>query len=510
MSLESVFDPDHRITSLQELYSSWATNAEDNVIRKGYRRICDLKWISLAWHECKCSSNYEHVDREYCEVTMDQLGWKDKLVERWVHLAIPILRMSLRQVVDSLLGIEWHVFCEPYDLDPARGKREWIAHVRHTVNLLRYRAYFLATHELCTSVLDAEEYVLTEEEMKALVKKDGGEAAVGDGEGGKRSLKPEDYSYVDGDDSSATKKEELTRLAEERKQRLLLQRELESLAKMYMSNGIASRSTRVNLAMVFDVNTILHSIDTGLDVYEQKYAHLQPQPLDRTVESILMDVRKQLMERFQTMSTVFRVRRKWHCEMVCIPSFRTLYRRKKGLTATNKATDEDIVLGKLGKALNKHLPGTHDEFILQPVGLNRTKWLQVNTDALVYIYCMQQESGGYRNMWSYLSCTQEEYEANPNVHLSGNADQRQKPRIFRIRITGQYGLSDVDGTLTIHPSFGHALLELRKRMVARGDASVVYEFFRGARAGEPLGTRAFQKYNLAQCDSLFGIVELQH
>lgn len=506
MSSESVFDPDRRITSLQELYSSWTTNAEDSVIRKGYRRICDLKWISLAWHECKCSSNYESVDREYCEVTMDQLGWKDKLVERWLHLAIPILRMSLRQVMDSLLGVEWHVFCEPYDLDPARGTREWLAHVRHTVNLLRYRAYFLATHELCTSVLDADEYVLTEAEMGALSKEDREEGPVAS-DGGKPSLKPEDYSYVDDSDGAlASKKEDLAKLAEERKQRLLLQHELESLAKMYMSNGIDSRSTRVNLAMVFDANTILHSIDTGLDVFEQRYAHIPPSPLDRTTESILVEVRKQLMDRFQTMSTMFRVRRKWHCEMVCLPSFRTLYCRKKGLTATNKATDEDIVLGKLGKALNKHLPGTHDEFILQPVGMNRTKWLQVNTDALVYIYCMQQESGGYRNMWSYLSCTQEEYESGPVVQLSGNADQRQKPRIFRIRITGQYGLSDVDGTLTVHPSFSHALLELRKRMITRGDASVVYEFFRGARGGEPLSTRAFQKYNLAQCDSLFGLV----
>ena len=439
---------------------------------------------------------------------MDQLGWKDKIAEKWFHAGIPILRMSLRQTMDSLFGLEWYVFCEPYDLDPARGTREWIEHVRHTLNLLRYRAYFLATHELCTSVLDAEEYVLTETEMSAIPKEGqtGDAAASGDGGGGGKRVRPEDYSYVDDSESggdAASRKEELARLAEERKQRLLLQHELESLARMYMATGMDSRPTRVNLAMVFDANTVLHSVDVGLDAFEQRYMSLSQEPLDRAVESVLVEVRKQLMDRFKSMSTVFRVRRKWHCEMINLPSFRTIHCRRKGMTAASGATDEDVVLGKTGKSMDKHLPSTHDEFILQPVGLSRTKWLQVNTDALVYIYCLQQETGGYRNMWSYLSCTQEEYEANPVIPLS-EGNQRQKPRIFRIRITGQHGLCDVDGRLTVHPSFSHALVELRKRMIARGDASVVYEFF-GGRGGEPLSTRAFQKYNLSQCDTLFGL-----
>lgn len=511
MNHELVIDNDHdveifdaessqNIRSLQELYSTWDV---DSVVRKGYRRICDLKWLALAWHECMCSNHHTQMDTQFGEVTMQNLGWGSKLLERWRHEPIPILRMSLQQVVDSLLGVEWYVFCELYDLDISRGNSEWIANVRRTVELLRFRAYFLATHALSTSVLDVEDYVLTEVEMDSLPKGNDDDSGQQQQQEHSGILRPDDFTYLEANPDDQKKQQEM---AAERKERLLLQHELDSLMRMYMQEGVDSRTTRVNLNMAFDVNTILHSLDTGLDRYTSNYSSLPVEPLDKTVEHILVDVRKTLMERFQTMSTLVRLRRGWHCDLVCLPSFRLIHGRRKGLLAANAATDEDVVLGKLGNAISSRIPNVHAEFILQPIGLNRTKWLQVNTDALVYIFSLQVEGGGYQNMWNYLVCSQEQYEARPNVLLSTNNPDRQKPRIFRIRVSGLYVLHDINGQVTVHPSVCHALIRLRRNMIQRNDSPLIYEFFSESGSlhrGGPLSTRAFQRYNLAQCDELF-------
>ena len=495
-------DPNQNIRSVQELYSTWDV---DSVVRKGYRRVCDLKWLALAWYECMCSDHHQRMDAQFGEVTMQDLGWGGKLLDKWKHEPVPILRMSLQQVMDCLLGVEWYVFCELYDLDISRGSMEWIENIRRTIELLRFRAYFLATHSLSSTILDVEEYVLTEVEMDAMPKSNAGDDGGGGGQQQEPSgvLRPEDFTYLELDSEKQLKPQEV---AAERKQRMMLQYELESLMRLYMQEGMDSRMTRVNLVMVFDVNTILHSLDTGLDRYTTNYSSLPVEPMDKTVEHMLVDVRKTLMERFQSMSTLIRLRRGWHCDLVCLPSFRFIHGRKKGLLAANSATDEDVVLAKLGNSISSRIPNVHAEFILQPIGLSRTKWLQVNTDALVFIFSLQVEGGGFQNMYKYLTCTQEQYEARPNILLSANNPDRQRPRIFRVRVSGLYVLHDMNGEVTVHPSMCHALIRLRRNMNQRNDSPLIYEFFSESSSlhrGGPLSARAFQRYNLAQCDELF-------
>jgi len=78
----------------------------------------------------------------------------------WIHheegdALIPIMRMSQRQIMDTIEGVDWHVFSDVFFRDRTP---EWWTQVIQLYYILFCRCAYFATHELQPSILDIEEY----------------------------------------------------------------------------------------------------------------------------------------------------------------------------------------------------------------------------------------------------------------------------------------------------------------------------------------------------------------
>ena len=465
----------------EQLYSTWY---EDSQLKRGFRRICDVKWISLAWYVCQTS--YDPFDGQHEHVTMDV--WKPHIFPGWFHPLMPIVRMTQRQVVDSLWGLEWLIFSDMFDASPDRGNQAWIDQIRYYVNILRHRAYYLACHALSTEILNVSDLVMTETEYLAL---------AGDSRknqtGPLKVLTTKDYySDDDEEDDAEMRMEEKRRphivqsmrvkqVMEERKKQLSRERDLEEIARQLIGEdgmGREDRTTWTNFAFAFVMNTILHSIDMGLTIYEKELSRIPTGPLAQRGQTA--QFRETLMSRFQNMSTLLDTRKSWYCHLVCTDSHRLLRQRERD-TIVQEIGAEEIISVKLGIWINSLLPQNLADFLRQPIGLDPIQWKHVNTDALFYIYSMQLEDG---DIYRYLYRTQEQALA---LFSSGETF------IFRIRVTNRWCLVE-SGTRSTYSTFLHAFIQLRVRMRQRGIPAKVRRFSENG--------KAYTEVDLGQMDAL--------
>lgn len=471
----SLFSDEGMIKSLDQLYENWA---EDSKEYKGFKRVCDLKWLSLAIYFCR--TKLDEMDEAYKHVDMER--WYHFLDEGFHHVGLPILRMSQNQIRDSLWGLEWYLFSDMYNAEPERGSKAWLDEVKHYVNLARYKLYYMAVEPLNNHILDVTEYNMTEIEMNA--------TAEGRASNSHLTLRASDYHTSD---SAATEKAQQDAAATERIQQEMRERlererylrEFERLAAGIEVSAFEERITQVNQVYLYDVNTILHSIDSGLKFYED---HIQSIPKYDGPVIDLSKFRQMLLERYSKTNTIFRVRKQWHCELVIIPSYEALRRREKGRLG-EKLEAMEVIIPKMGEKLEKKIPTTYDEFMKQPIGLNQDQWIRVNTDALFFINSNQLNEG---DIYEFLYRTQEYMVANPNKRL-----------IARIRVTNQWCHQEEDGSRMLYRSFTEAFVGLRRRMKETDESNTIIVFYE---VGKPIQRkRVFTQIDMSQMDDILPI-----
>ena len=83
---------------------------------------------------------------------------KLKLRSFWLHPDPPITRMSVRQLVDTVLGLEWLLLSDVYVMYEERTD-EWFEQFEDALELARARAFYLINVETQRAFLDDDGYV---------------------------------------------------------------------------------------------------------------------------------------------------------------------------------------------------------------------------------------------------------------------------------------------------------------------------------------------------------------
>lgn len=78
-----------------------------------------------------------------------------RLQSFWIHADPPITRMTMRELCDTVNGLEWLLLSDVYD--EARTEK-WFEEFHRALELARSRAFYLIQHENQREILDAEEY----------------------------------------------------------------------------------------------------------------------------------------------------------------------------------------------------------------------------------------------------------------------------------------------------------------------------------------------------------------
>jgi hypothetical protein len=485
------------ITSVNQIYATWQ---EDSLVVKGNKRQCDLNWAKLAWYVRH--TTYPEVEQRYGQERLGQ--WAKRIRYKYDGETAKgeeepaILNMSMIHATSALFAMEWYIFSDLYAVD--KGSMEWVQAVKHIVNLIRHRLYYLATETLSVNILNVDEYTMTEVEcMKYNI---GTTGVSDDGQPVRRGgvLTQQDYYTNDYMDDSERRAKEKALQADHAKAKAAKEEEAakRELAKQFdqmMANlaGVAieetSRTTQVNQSFLFDMNETLRSIDIGLEQYQQECMSIPKAPRDRYDFDAVAKFRQVVLERFKTMNSLLMLRKTWHCLMTCLESYDRLRKRKKSMAMDVQLSVLEVVGSKMGGDLI--LPVSSEEFMLARPEFNRDQWIRVNTDALFAIYCGQLQTG---DLFTFLYRGQEEALL---------LDHEKQPYIFRIRVTNLWCLMDVDGTKETYLSFTEAFVGLRLKMLLQLRDSKVRVAYN---VTEDRPKKIFEEFDLSQLDDIFGLV----
>ncbi len=433
-----------------QMYADWNRDSE---ILKGHHRRCDLTWLQLA---IQANAGYEAFDLKYATVTLG--SFQSAILDVWYH-DTPILRMTQRELVNSLFGMEWYLLCGLHDTNEHRGTLTWLEQVTEIIEIIRQRAYFLARHELPTTILDVEEYTIPDSTQR---KWNGVIVA--------QPTNDKDY-----DSASEDEDEKKDKVAPPKRTRRDMMEEAERGIQLAGLMGKTVRKTRVSLIYIFDVNTMLHGIDLELERYRLEYLNIP-----RTVtHPALWKMRRVLFETNQESEHVIRNRNIWQYNILALTSQRLIHCRRVKRPSSD-VTNEEILHAKLNGYLTG--PTNMKEMLYAPIGVDAKQWLRVNSDALFSLMSKQSADG---DIYDFLVKAEEE------------ASFSEPPFIYRIRILGQWCLCDRIQGKTIHKSFLAAFATLRSLMRMRMDNPVVR-----VKIGHSIPPR-IRTINLNQYDEMF-------
>jgi hypothetical protein len=466
----SLFTESNAIRSLGEVYSNWQ---QDSDLLKGSIRICDIKWVSLAHYLVKFTKNYFYFDRQHCSETMAE--WQPLIHEKF-YRPLPILRMSLDHLFACLSGLEWYALCEMYDKRPRdRGSPEWLERVKHTLELLRYRAYFFACHELSSSVLDIEDYTYTKKEMREI------KAQRLAAETGVEDVDCLGYFSDEEQRQQYSKRQKLSSSNSEKNDIL---RRLDALEGSV--GTLDDRSTMVNINYAFDMNTIFQRFDLSIRMYEHEFSKIPMGSEEVELSSFMF--RQHLNDRFKNLKNTTLLSKKWQFDLQCLSSQRLVYLRKAGKMEDDGVSSEQVIMNRLMGLVEENVMHEMCEYLTPPVGVDSDVWKKVQTDALFSVYSSILPDG---DIYRWLFRTEEDViMENVAAHY-----------IFRIRMSNKWCLHD-HGTRTLYTSFTKAFLVLRTRMLARNESPHIRKILHG---NEPQ-KRMVLVTDLSQFDMQFGLI----
>jgi len=404
--------------------SNWT---EDSIVYRRKYRACDLKWLN---HALTCSKrDFQMMEDKYITLTMEQ--WFPVMLAHWCHRG-PILRMNQRQLIDSIFGFEWCLFCNLYQ---SRKGDEEIAfdQIKITLEVLKFRSYFLAVEELTKEVINVEEYTVDEQQ-----------------EYGINHVNRQTDEGEDENDAYHSDNEDRIKMDKKKKKR----------AYVYNPNHANTDMKRSNLAFVFDVNSTFHSIDVGLSVYRDLMVQYSIKP--GVIGGVnLGKIRCYLKRCIHMKQTVIQARKKWQCDLLVLGSHNEIYFRKSN-KPKKLISEIDIIMSKHISLTTDLLPKNLDnEFLIPPNGIDIKQWIRVNTDS-TFQFISSQLCGG--DVYRYLICKQEELMIS-------------KPKrfcIFRIRLLNRWALYIPEETNTYHyDSFTKAFIHLRIYMIKNGLSPMV-------------------------------------
>jgi len=398
---------------------------DSTVFRRKYRK-CDLLWLNHALTSVK--RDYQLMEDKYVTLTMEQ--WFPRMLSHWCHRG-PILRMNQRQLIDSIFGFEWCLFCNLYQ----RTVEEDISfdQIKLTVEVLKFRSYLLAVEELPKEVINIEEYTVN-------LQDEYGVNHVNRDDGGERE-----------DENDAYHSDNEERIKNKIKPKRIY---------VYNPNHGNKDLKRSNLAFAFDVNSTFHSIDVGLSVYCDLIDKYGIKPGEGGGVD-LGKIRCYLKRCIHMKQTVIQARKKWQCDLLVLQSHNEIYFRKSN-KPKKLVSEIDIIMNKHITLTTDLIPKNLDkEFLIPPNGIDIKQWIRVNTDS-TFQFISSQLCGG--DMYRYLICKQEELIIN-------------KPKrfcIFRIRLLNRWALYLPGETHTYHyDSFTKAFIHLRIYMIKNGMSPIV-------------------------------------
>jgi hypothetical protein len=465
MVKESLFS-EYKKLSLKELYNdAWDDNYDDDDTGDGgitgsdhqSIRYCDLYWLALA-----TKTNHKELYEKYQDVTLPQ-DIQNGFLSIWLHANFPIMSMSLRQVMDTLFGLEWFALCELF-----RPQRDltWVKEMQNLTNIVRYRLYYLATRSKASSLLLDMDDGYTEEVSNRKRTTTAGSSTK------TSALQEEDY-YSD----------------EEKKKVIKYRRNLKtnwadrmiaSATKgttktgdtegSYAPSNIVETQRKTTWVLAHDANCTLRELDRHLNRYLELAPYVTWHSADDTYN--LAPFRQHCAERLEKFEALIPKRKQWQYEMQCLPSHRAIYQR-----VSNKpfAQPNEILASKLFNLVNMHMPKSLEEMIAPNATVDSKAWLRVNTDFLFELLSSIQKDEG--DVFDYLV--------------------RQKI-FFRLRIGGKW-IVMIDSKPHGFDSFTHGFVFYRRYQKAQKMSHFTYLYENTREFGLP------QKVDLSQFDSYLAL-----
>ncbi len=270
---------------------------------------------------------------------------------------LPLVSMTLSQIMGNLFGMEWYLCCEMYEMS-GRGTEEWLTTCKVIVEAIRSRLYFLFSQSSVPSdVLDISEYVeeVIEEKQEEPIPIDyfSDEEGKKQNKRMKKTLTLDNLFDDDDDDTSAG------------------------------TTSLKITKRKLTMDFVHDVNWTLRQIDLALSMVV-----IQPHT-DYHVPGIGM-FRHRRKEQLIRFSELIPRRRLWQYNYQCLPSHRAIYIRR---TKRIKASVSEIMANKLHQLLNENMPENMEQMLGYPVHISPEIWLRVNTDFLFELASSMNEEG---------------------------------------------------------------------------------------------------------------------
>lgn len=409
--------------------------SEETPTRVGSRKTCDA---DQAWIRFSLSFDFVAHDREFAEERFPY----DDVPKCYVHSEIPIVRMSMRQVVDTVEGLEWKLRSDVFDVNPDRGNPEWIRRFRRALDAVDGRARFLATHGLNEGILNVADY--TYEEEKETTEN-------------KNTFVEEDY---ESDDEYKKKRPQIEMVVVKRSRTCDDDDEDDDPDEI---EGIKGKMTRkriyANENFAFDYCTLWRSCVRALRSYESSYVPATPSgKVD--VTNFRKRVVAEVDRGYEWYAVDIHIDR-WFCDLTVNESHDRIYERRNPEDLDFPAT---FVLSSKSVEYHESIKvASLKEIVELPKGrtpAEKTRWKRNFTDALFYFVSENEIDGSPLRVL---------FEKDWTKALGVD-----EPRIYRVPIPGVF-VAHVDSTERYAcDSAMAAFVVLRRRMKIREKPSIVY------------------------------------
>lgn len=271
-----------------------------------------------------------------------------KLQSFWIHPDAPISRMSMREIADTVSGLEWLLLSDGICTPTEDRTPEWFAEFAEALELARHRVFYLVQHETNKEILDVRnDSDLTWVES---VVEDGGE--------------PEFDYDSDGETRMANRvilrDEEITRMID--------------------------LPHRVTDDFVMDMDAAFRGMD---DAMFTRWWWRNERSEEDTEKFDLRDLRRRVFEEFAQLKeeTCVTSRREWIQDLLVVPSYVQVHTRR--FPHDKRPTSRSVLVKKHETLAKLSTPSSVGDIVTPPPktdGRRGTIEMRINTDAaLAYV-----------------------------------------------------------------------------------------------------------------------------
>jgi hypothetical protein len=290
-----------------------------------------------------------------------------QLHESWIHDPLQISRMYMRDTMDLLEGLEWHVFS---DMFFRHRTNAWWKQVMELFHLLVHRCFQFAQGEWDTTILNVEEY--------RLVRK-------------LNLLEPVDEDPEKKLDGYRSDDEEgLVDAAAPPKKKRKKPDPTASSTDLHSPPNEAPKPMRTFYKEIATVSTTwLYDVDSITSFFWQCAFGYEQYPLPPGIPDIdLASFRDFIFAQIQLLKEdeTIRFRRVWYEDLLVVESYRRVYKRKSPLN--ERPASREVIIFKKDELYTVDCT-TIQDIITKQVGedpLENNQHLRISTDAMFFLY----------------------------------------------------------------------------------------------------------------------------